>query len=33
MLGSQTLEVAIGVAVLFSFMSLFASAAREFIEV
>ena len=33
MFGSETLEVAIGVAVLFSFMSLFASAAREFIEV
>jgi hypothetical protein len=32
MFGSETLEVAIGLAVLFSFMSLFASAARETIE-
>jgi hypothetical protein len=32
MLGSETLEVAIGVAVLFSFLSLFASSLRESIE-
>jgi len=32
MFGSETLEVAIGLAVLFSFMSLFASAARETFE-
>src|SRR5438270_12660931 len=32
MLGSETLEVAIGLAVLFTFMSLFASALRETIE-
>jgi hypothetical protein len=32
MFGSETLEVAIGLAVLFSFMSLFASALRETIE-
>jgi hypothetical protein len=32
MFGSETLEVALGLAVLFSFMSLFASAFRETLE-